>query len=57
MAKMTRVSQGIAPSVSLHLVAAEKENETADTQRIPSLTQLLECYRNFHRGGVYKCEE
>ena len=28
MAKMTRVSQGMAPSVSLHLVAAETVNET-----------------------------
>ena len=59
MAKMTRVSQGMAPSVSVHLVAAETVNETcyADSQRTPSLTQLFECNRNFHRGGVYKCEE
>ena len=59
MAKMTRVSQGMAPSVSLHLVAAETVmvSPDGDRQKIASLTQLLECNRDVHCCGVYKGEE
>ena len=58
IAKITRVSQGMAPTVSLHLVAAKqsKLNFVTRFKTIKS-TQLFKCDWHLHCRRVDECEE